>query len=615
MMSEPYRDFSRQTPDGNCQVAATAALSDCGAARKAPLAASVDDRKGKCLALLARAQADLDLVSTVGESAIQAVSRAFEKLAHEVRTILQLAAGIVGSVEKEKMSAVLGQVRTQCLTAKEFIGRRLDAAATIHGTLQTEEGLLWQLTLVTHRQEAIVRYLRALRVLTNIEVAHLGSAGANFQLLAQELSTFSKSLSEQTVELANDAGKHSRTIVQTRAELGAKLPELRDEVARMESDIEKTLRVIDRKQQQQATIPIQFQSSVEETSRQIAGVIAAIQAYDITRQQIEHVQQALQLIAARVAACAHLEGDEVVAVHAGLKLQICQLGNVKESVASWTAQIQECMQAVEHLSASEVVGIGPDVLHQEQELSSQLTQIELLQQKSGDCCRGMQSMLGKISNMMEVLNKHLDRSQAIRDRLQILMINSLIEAGRLGRRGAVVSSIANLIKQVSAEWNTLAEQSRLSLTELLELVQQTSGALDVFSESSLQKLRDDQFQTRHSLDMVRSTAEGVAIEAVEMQAVTESIHADVSAVADMGNRLQASFRNIDTALGAIEYLIRELEQDDLQSSGRCEPETTERWLSPFYTTEIERQVMSAALYGTSLAVTPQTFEGNAVELF
>ena len=37
--------------------------------------------------------------------------------------------------------------------------------------------------------------------------------------------------------------------------------------------------------------------------------------------------------------------------------------------------------------------------------------------------------------------------------------------------------------------------------------------------------------------------------------------------------------------------------------------------SGFYTTEIEREVMQAALHGTALPVLEQSFAGNEVELF
>jgi hypothetical protein len=42
---------------------------------------------------------------------------------------------------------------------------------------------------------------------------------------------------------------------------------------------------------------------------------------------------------------------------------------------------------------------------------------------------------------------------------------------------------------------------------------------------------------------------------------------------------------------------------------------TERLFSSYYTTEIEREVMHAALHGSPLPVLQQSFTGNSVELF
>ncbi len=575
----------------------------------------IEDRKAELLAVLAQVQADLSLLSSTSETEIQAVAGTFKSLAGEAAAILQQATTIVGCVEKEAISTVLPQVQTLCLAAKSSIEQRLDAASAIQGSLAKEQVMLQQLKVVGERQEAIARHLRALRVLTNIEVTHLGDAGGNFQLLAQELSTFSKSLSEQTQELAADSDQRSQAISATGAELSEKLPGLRNDVARMKADIENTLGVIDRGLSQQATIPIEFRRSAEETSRQIAEVIAAIQSHDITRQQIEHVQQSLQLIASRVVAADDPDSVTIAAVYAGLKLQLCQLQNIKDSMSNWTGQMRQSMQDIEQLSASAVVDIGPTVLRQEQELSFRLAQVEQLQQKSGECCGGMQGTLRGLSSLAELVNQHLNRSQAIRDRLQILMLNSLIEAERLGHRGQVVSSIANLIREVSADRNALADQSRLSLTQMLELVQQTGGLMEVFSETSLEKLRKDQAQTRSALETVRSTAGFVAIEAGQMHVATERMQANLATVAEISDRLQISLRHLDSALRAISDLVGKLEKRDPGVSEGCDAAATEQWLSTFYTTETERQVMSAALYGTSLPIAQQSFAGNAVELF
>jgi hypothetical protein len=48
---------------------------------------------------------------------------------------------------------------------------------------------------------------------------------------------------------------------------------------------------------------------------------------------------------------------------------------------------------------------------------------------------------------------------------------------------------------------------------------------------------------------------------------------------------------------------------------RYDPAEVEQLFSAFYTTEMERDVLRAALRGTELPVAQQTFVGNSVELF
>jgi hypothetical protein len=526
------------------------------------------------------------------------------------------AKGAVACIEKESMGSALASVKSLCLTGKDFLGRRLEAATTILGTLREEEASLLQLIRVTQNQEAIASHLRVLSVLTNVEVAHLGSSGGNFQLFAQELSSFSKSLTQQTLELARDTRSRQQTIAETRNELASSLPRLRGEMIRMEDGIGKTLQVIDTGLSQQADVPVQFRRGAEQTAEETAGVVAAFPAHDITRQQIEDVQQALQLIASRIAGVDDARDDDDFPVaHAGLKIQILQLKTIQETVANWTSQVRRCMEGIQQLSASGIAGIGPTVLRQEQELSAELAHIERLQQKSEEYGGRMQGTLSGLSSLADLVTLHLKRSQMIRARLQILMYNSLIEAQRLGGRGAVVAAIARLIKEVSEEWNAIGNQSQVALDEILGLVQRTTALMEVFSEASCQKLREDQSQTRVALDSVRSTAALLAGEAAQMQTITENMHTKLAGVAATGTRLELCFGHLDSVLRQIEGLAREWESNDPRAQRACDPAEVERWLSAFYTTEVERSVMSAALHGTAMPVVEQLFAGNAVELF
>jgi len=68
-------------------------------------------------------------------------------------------------------------------------------------------------------------------------------------------------------------------------------------------------------------------------------------------------------------------------------------------------------------------------------------------------------------------------------------------------------------------------------------------------------------------------------------------------------------------LKEIEKLRNQFENESTGALDSSEQAEVEARLSPFYTTEIEREVMRAALCGAPLPVAQQIMDGNDVELF
>ena len=567
---------------------------------------------------LEKAKGELQAMARAIESKIGLVARAFEGLAGHTDTIVSLAAAIVGCVENESVSSVLPQVQTLGAAARVFIGDRLQATTGILETVTTEVNLLRQLSRVAGDQEAIAFEIKALSVLTNIEVARLGTVGAGFHYLAQELANFSKSVIEDTKELARHTDGRRAAIEETRRVLSAELPRLREELARIEVELGNALAVVDASLTQLSSTPVQLRTCVEDIARQIAGVVAAVQTHDITRQQIEHVQAAFALISASMRKGGDLEDgvvQELPRAYAGLTIQIYQLRSVKETVANWASQIKTCMSGILRVSTSEVVGIGPVVLEQERKVSSQLAHIELLERESQAYSDKIQRTLGGLSNLMQLVSEHLQRSKSVRDRLRLLAFNSIIEASHLGTQADAILAISTSIKGISAAWGQITEQSGHAMQEILNLVKQTNQVMEAFSEASNERLREAQVQTRAALGNLRSAAEFAASQAQQMKAATEKMQAQVAGVGQTGDLLDACFGRGDAVLAEIERLRRQLEVDHPDVKERYDATEVEQLFSASYTTEMERDVLQAALRGTALPVAQPSFAGNSVELF
>ena len=190
---------------------------------------------------LEKAAGELQALSHTTAGEMDAVARVFVGLAGHTETLLNLAAAIVGCVEKERVSSVLPLVQTLGEEARRFMGERLEATAGILETVAGEAQLLGQLSQVTRGQAAIAFETQALSVLTNIEVARLGAVGAGFQYLAHELTEFSKAVTADTQELGRHTDGRRAAIEATRRVLGAELPRRREELARIEGDLGEAL--------------------------------------------------------------------------------------------------------------------------------------------------------------------------------------------------------------------------------------------------------------------------------------------------------------------------------------------------------------------------------------
>jgi hypothetical protein len=574
--------------------------------------------RGDAVLKLENAKNELQALERIAETEVRSVAKAFEGLADYTDVIVELAAGIVGCVESENVSSVLPKVQTLGAAVNRFIGDRLRATPGILEMVTREVELLNRLSLITQAQRAIALKTGALRVLTNIEVARLGEGSADFHYLAQELADFSESVFQDTKALDIHTRDRRAEIEKTKRVLSVELPELQEKLAGIEVELGKALAEVESSLTQLSKTPAQFRTGVQDIAQQVAGVVTAIQSDDITRQQIEHVTEAFTLVSARLAdveRTPHTAARELSQAYVALTIQAYQLRSIKETIAGWTSQIRTCMDGIMRVSASEVVGIGPMVLDQERKVASHLTHIELLERDSQAYSERMQRSFSGLSNLMQLFRDHLQKSKSVSDRFQILSLNSIIKSSYLGQRGGAMLAIAKIIGETSEQWGEVTRQSSQAMQEILKLLDQSKGFVEAFSDARNQKLREAQTETRGGLETLRTAAVFAVEQSGEMKIATERMQANLGGVGKTGDLLDSCSGNLDAILAQVEGVRHQLKVEYPELDQPCDTSEVEKLFSASYTTEMERDVMRAALGGGPLPVVQQTFGGNAVELF
>ena len=565
-----------------------------------------------------KAAAEVQILLVQAEAAINAVAAGFKVLASQANSVHEPVAAIVVCVEDEQLRAILGNVEDLGMASRAFVQARLQATGGILETVSAEAQLLEQLSELTRGQRSIARETRILSVLTHIEVARLGDSGGGFQYLARELDEFSREVSESTKVLACHTEERKASVNETRLLLAAGLPRTRKEFSRIEKALGVMLAEVNASNDQLKCAPERFSAAIEEIAEQIAGVVSAIQSYDITRQQLEHVQVGLGLIAEKMTAAENSDGessDEVPSVLAGLAIQSYQLQSIRETVGEWLKQIGICLDGIATISSTEMRCIGPLVVDQERKLSSQLASIEKLEMD----CRGenteVQSTFAGLSNLMQLVSEHVAKSRSVRDRLQLLTFNSIVEAHHLGSRADAIREISQSIKRIAITWSEMTDRAAQAMTEMLKLVEGTKEMMLAFSVEGESEFVEAQAETHKCLDRLRSSAACASHLAAEAEERANRLQTEIATVSVARDQLHSRFSALESVLCGLEEVRGQLLDDFPDAVKAVKRREVEELFSASYTTEWEREVLRAALDGDPLPTVQQNLSGNSVELF
>ena len=549
------------------------------------------------------------------ETEIATVTAEFQELAHHTDAILHLAAGVIGGIENESVTSILPNVQVLGAMATQFIQDKVHEVHQILDTVKTEAALLDRLSQLTQGQRSIARETHTLSVLTKIEVARLGQIGSGFEYLAHQLDDFSQSVDESTADLAYHTNEQRHAIQETLRALGIELPRIQEEFAKIDSELGAALTETDSSLREFFQAPAQLRYCVTDLASQIIGVVTAVQSHDITRQQIEHVQEAMQLISESFpqqdGPQNELAGKPSMII-GGLSIQIYQLKSIQETVSTWVSQIGKCMDAIQSISSAELKGIGPMVLVQEQQLSQQLGRIEAMQQRCQADAERIESALTGLSTLTLLVGEHLARSKSVRDRIQLLTFNSIIESSRLGAKADAILEISQSIKRISAAWSELTSRSGHANEEILSLVEQARVGIN---GSSGDRLREAQVGIAAGLEGLRAAATYTADQAPEIEILVGRLQAKIVEVSAARDRLDACFARTGTVLCELEELKRQYAVNSPVALSENDQRNVESVFSASYTTEIEREVLRAALLGAPLPTAQQNLAGNDVELF
>jgi hypothetical protein len=446
--------------------------------------------------------------------------------------------------------------------------------------------------------------------MTRIETSRLGNTGDGFGDLADEARPLSESIQtcgEGVLDAASRLDRSVQAVIERAADLrGRQLKDLPALVAGVTS----CLAAFAERREQAREALVEQSSRSEALSGALNDLVGSVQFHDITRQQVEHVVEALrQVLPGERGGPVPPEARAVIAMQssqlagaAGLfASSVDCTGQDLQNIAQRVGDMAEASRALMGISASEQDGFFLD-------MEARCTAIlDLL----ATCTTAQEEMERTVAYLDETIDGMLDSVSEIRGieiRIQRIALNAVIRAVHLGRAGDGLTVIAEIMGRLAMDSNRSTEAAWVAvgaMRDSAQLVHQTSGLAPATAPAT--KVIDEM---RHAILALHSSG--------------ESSFSQVIGIADLGKHLVQDIEAVRDGFTAGELFAgvvgrARVELDEI--AGQVMPDAggaLER-LSGRYTMQMERDVHASVAQGNPVEMAPVAFGagdlGDNVELF
>ena len=459
----------------------------------------------------------------VGEKLMEFRSTA-RQIASDMAAVSELIAGEHGRSASHALTRVL-EHSSEMDARMEQSGRAMAEVRDLSGRIR--------LAFAGLRNRVSV--FRTLCTLTQIETSRLGNSGVDFGDLATEVRPLSETIQssgEGILEAASRLDQGVRSAIRSGSSLKARqlkeLPALID-------GITKNLKAFEEWRQR----------AVESSARQadqyglvcdaIEGLVRSIQFHDITRQQIEHVAEALGELCAESQNGRNSSKSYPPHARVVLTVQSSQLSgaasvfassieSMERDLESIAGQVRDMAKASRELVSNSTDDRGSFFLRMQEDLSAILKMLSTCSAAQAD----LQSTARKLDGVIAGMQSSVAEIGGIEIRIQRIATNATIRASHIGAAGDALNVIAGVMRGVALDSNADTEDVAATLCQMSA----TSGSVQGVSVpgDSGQAASGASAGTDEVIEEMKRTV-------LELHASSESSFSRVDEIAALGARL------------------------------------------------------------------------------
>jgi hypothetical protein len=338
----------------------------------------------------------------------------------------------------------------------------------------------------------IVKTLKILGIATKIESSQLSLENNGFITIADDVERLSVLINSRFADILKAAETLKDGVQQTLSRVLGLETKQEGKVRSILDNAQSTVLSLSEKNQSSAVTAGRISEELETITRSIGEVVSSLQFHDITRQQIEHVKEALdslcsRLSKARVTAESLPPPDDedskkiIIDTYAVCELQRAQLidseqkflvavGSIIDNLKNIAVNIAGIHQDVQNMAGTEGEMSSSFFSKLEAGVSAGISSLGEIK----DAIRELSSTMRSLTATVTDMSRFMYDIEEIGSEIELIAVNALIKSAHTGTEGAPLGIIAEAIRRLSAD----ARRQKVAVSDELQSIILTVEGLD-----------------------------------------------------------------------------------------------------------------------------------------
>ncbi len=453
----------------------------------------------------------------------------------------------------------------------------------------------------------ITRMMEMLSVAVRIENARLMREDTGFGTLSEEVRKQAEDIKAKSIGIQSKAAGLEERMIRRIARSEQLAVEHRDASKTVMDGIVENLEGMNRRQKASEATLHTLAEEAGAIRRQMGDIVVAVQFHDITRQQIEHVEEALREIAGRMESFP--TGRQQENGRNALAGAALEAGRLQVSQASMSrTELSQAVAAIKTRLGDIAVRVGA-MRDRSDELTGAAGSGDSLSRMEGEI-RKIGTTLGSAATVNRELREVMDdmveamgeiagyvkEIDSIGIEIRMIALNAIIKADHIGVEGAALSVLAESITMLSKQVNdTTAEISDFlrAINEMACRTKESMGSV-IGDESSTEDLVGKLSTLTDSLQANRKRLENILAGVRDVSLDLERDLTEFSRKIDVHDRVCAS---LDGFVADMEGILKDLGHFRVKAGEGRDIERFFPQIAMRYTMEKERYVHSRDMMG------------------